>query len=230
MTSDRKVFILLGAPGVGKGTQAQRIASLYHLYHIDTGQALRNEIASGSELGQTAKSYVDKGELVPFDLVMQVIKAAMLRVSDEKRGFLFDGFPRNEAQAEGLTEILNEIHLHIDAVLYLETPFSVLMDRLAYRVTCSKCDIKFNLKLNPPKNEHVCDACGGELVTRKDDRPEVIENRLKAYETETSPLIEYYSHKGLLKSIDANQPIDTVTQKIQQELDLYFKPSGKMLV
>lgn len=230
-TTTKRVFVLLGMPGVGKGTQAQKIAETYSLLHIDTGQSLRTEIASGSDLGKTAQGFVEKGELVPFDLVLQVIKAAMLRIRDDQNGYLFDGFPRNLQQAEGLNRILAELNLDINAVLYLETPYDILFDRLAYRVTCSKCDAKYNLKLNPPKQPGVCDVCGGELVTRKDDQPEVIENRLKAYEKETSPLIGYYEEMGKLKRIDANQPIDTVFADIRQEMDKYIHPSSdKMLV
>jgi adenylate kinase len=231
MTQTKRVFILLGMPGVGKGTQAQSMAKAYSLYHIDTGQSLRGEIASGSALGKEAQSYVEKGELVPFDLVLQVIKASMLRITPEQNGYLFDGFPRNLEQAEGLNKILGELNLPIDAVFYLETPYDILFDRLAYRVTCSKCDAKYNIKLNPPTRENACDACGGELVTRKDDRPEVIETRLKAYETETSPLIGYYEERGLLKRINADQSIESVFANIQQEMDRFIYPSSdKMLV
>jgi adenylate kinase len=217
-----KVFVLLGMPGVGKGTQAQFIAQYYKLLHIDTGHCLRSEIASGSELGLLAKSYVDKGELVPFDLVLQVIKASMGRIDSEKAGYLFDGFPRNLDQAHGLNSILDELGLKINAVLYLETPTEILMDRLAYRVTCAKCDTKYNLKLNPPKTPGVCDKCGGELITRKDDHPDVIGNRLKAYETETSPLIAFYENQGLLRRIDADQPIEAVSAAIHSQMDPVF--------
>ncbi len=228
--SSQRVFVLLGMPGVGKGTQAQMISQTYHLFHIDTGQTLRSEIASGSELGNTAKAYMEKGELVPFELVMEVIKSSMLRISPQQRGYLFDGFPRNLDQAEGLNKILKDLQLHIDAVIYLETPHEILMDRLAYRVTCYQCDAKYNLKLNPPKNDKHCDLCGGELVTRKDDRPEVIETRLKAYASETSPLIEYYEQQRLLRRVDANQSIEKVFQDIQQEVNQFFNSSDTMLV
>ncbi len=230
MTVSRKrVFILLGMPGVGKGTQAEFMKDHYNLFHIDTGQTLRNEIASGSDLGKTAQAYVEKGELVPFDLVLEVIKTAMLGVSEEKRGYLFDGFPRNLQQAEGLNTILAELKLPIDAVLYLETPYEILFDRLAYRVSCPKCGTKYNLKLNPPPKENACE-CGGELVTRKDDQPEVIETRLKAYETETAPLISYYSERHLLHRVNADQSIEAVTRDIQNQVDPFFDPTDKILV
>lgn len=231
MTQERKrVFVLLGMPGVGKGTQAQQLADTYKLLHIDTGECLRSEIASNSDLGNEAKSYMEKGELVPFELVMQVIKASMLRISDDRPGYLFDGFPRNLKQAEGLNELLSGLNLAIDAVLYMETPEEILMDRLAYRVSCGKCGAKYNLKLNPPKQADACDVCGSELVTRKDDRPEVIGNRLKAYADETSPLIEYYSQKGLLHRINADQPIDTVFSDIQAQVRPFLSPSGSITV
>lgn len=222
----KKVFVLLGMPGVGKGTQAEFLTKNYSLYHIDTGRALRYEISSGSPVGETAKGYVEKGELVPFEVVLQVIKSSLLRIPSEMNGYLFDGFPRNLEQAEGLNQMLNDLSLPIQAVVYLETPHEILMDRLAYRVTCSQCDAKYNLKLNPPKQEGVCDVCGGELITRKDDRPEVIETRLKAYETETSPLIDYYQGKGLLQRINADQSIDAVSKDIQALMDPFFADAG----
>ncbi len=230
MTQQKRVLILLGMPGVGKGTQAQRMAEHYKLFHIDTGQSLRQEIASESDLGKEAKAYVDKGELVPFELVMKVIKAAMVRIPENKAGYLFDGFPRNLSQVDGLDAVLMELRLTLDSVLYLETPYEILMDRLAYRVTCPKCDAKYNLKLKPPKQENTCDACQSELVTRKDDRPEVIENRLKAYQEETSPLVDYYDKKSLLQRINADQAIDVVFEDIRQHVDKFFKTSDTMVV
>lgn len=230
MTQSGRVFILLGAPGAGKGTQAQRIAETYNLFHIDTGHCLRSEIASGSELGKQAKSYMDQGQLVPFELVMQVIKASLLRIPQDKQGVLFDGFPRNQQQAYGLDQVLEELQIRIQAVLYLDISHSVLMDRLAYRVTCSRCDAKYNLKLNPPKQDAICDACGGELIIRPDDRPEVIENRLKTYASETEPLIRHYEERSLLRRIDANQPIDQVFEEIRHQISPFFHSSDTMLV
>lgn len=229
-THTKKVFILLGMPGVGKGTQANFIKEAYNLLHIDTGACLRTEIAMGSDLGNTAKSFMDKGELVPFELVMEVIKASMLRIQPVMNGYLFDGFPRNLTQAEGLNKILADLELDLNAVIFLDTPHDILMDRLAYRVTCSQCDAKYNLKLHPPKQENTCDRCNGTLVTRKDDQPEVIENRLKAYAQETMPLVDYYEQQDKLRRIDANQAIERVTEEIRQQVGPFFNSSDKMLV
>lgn len=230
MSQDKRVFILLGMPGVGKGTQAQMMAKHYNLLHIDTGHALRTEIGLGTELGKTAQGFVEKGVLVPFELVIQVIKAAMLRIEPRMNGYLFDGFPRNETQAEGLSQILAELNLTLNQVLYLETPYEILFDRLAFRLTCSKCDTKFNSKLNPPKMEGVCDVCQGELVTRKDDKPEVIENRLKAYADETQPLVNYYENKGFLKTINANQSMEAVFTDVKALLNTFIATSDTMSV
>lgn len=225
----QRVFILLGMPGVGKGTQAEHLAKACNLFHIDTGHALRSEIALGTELGQTAQNYMSQGQLVPFDLVMQVIKATIERIPSEQAGFLFDGFPRNLQQAEGLNTLLAELNLPITAVLYLETAHDILMDRLAYRVSCGSCGAKYNTRLNPPKTEGVCDACGHtEFVQRADDKPDVIENRLKAYETETSPLIAYYEAKGLMHRVNANQAIDTVFGEIMTEVQPFFEASASV--
>lgn len=219
----KRVFILLGPPGVGKGTQAQQIAKAYQLLHIDTGHSLRTEIAMATELGLTAKAYVDKGELVPFELVIQVIKASMLRIEPSQQGYLFDGFPRNLDQAGGMDQILGDLSLELNRVVYLETPHDILMDRLAYRITCGDCDAKFNLKLNPPKVEGTCDRCGStNLVTRKDDQPDVIENRLIAYQNETAPLVAHYEGLSKLTRVDANQSIDVVFNAIGGVLNPFF--------
>jgi len=220
----KRVLILLGMPGVGKGTQAEHLAKACDLFHIDTGHALRSEIALGTELGQTAQGYMSQGQLVPFDLVMQVIKATIQRIPSEKAGFLFDGFPRNLEQAEGLNTLLAELQLPITGVLYLETAHDILMDRLAYRVSCGQCGAKYNTRLNPTKAQGVCDACGHtEFVQRPDDKPEVIENRLKAYETETSPLIAYYENKGLMHRVNANQAINVVFGEIMSAVGGAFE-------
>lgn len=226
----KRVFILLGAPGAGKGTQAQHLVEKFSLYHIDTGHCLRSEIASQSDLGRQAKAYMDQGQLVPFDLVMQVIKASLLRIADDKKGYLFDGFPRNLQQAEGLKGILQELGLTLNAAVYMDIDHEELMDRLAYRITCGQCDTKYNLKLKPPHTENVCDACSGELVTRKDDKPEVIENRLKTYASETEPLIAYYDAQGVLKRVNADQPIKTVSESIDKEIEPFFHPSDRIMV
>jgi adenylate kinase len=219
---EQKVVILLGPPGGGKGTQAEKIARQYGLLHIDTGRALRAEQASGSELGLKVQSYMEKGVLAPFELVMDVIKAALLKETSNGNGFLFDGFPRNLTQAAGLERILQELSLTLDAALYLKMPHDILLDRLGFRLTCKQCDTKFNLKLKPPQNPSVCDLCSGELFQRSDDKPEVIENRLKAYTEETSPLIEHYTTLGVLQTLDANQPIEVVFELAQTILNPLF--------
>lgn len=221
----KRVVILVGPPGVGKGTQAKKIAETFNLYHIDTGSCIRSEIAAESPLGQQAQIYVKNGQLIPFELVMQVIKASLERVSADKQGFLFDGFPRNLQQAQGLETILKELGLKVDSVLYLCASRSILMDRLGYRLTCSNksCQATYNSKLNQPKTQGHCDRCDAPLITREDDRPEVVENRLVTYETETAPIIDYYTAQGVVKTIQADQPIETVYHALQTELAPFFQ-------
>ena len=224
MMGNKLVFVLLGPPGSGKGTQAERISQAFKLEHIDTGQALREEIRLQSEIGQIAKSYVDKGQLVPSDVVQGVIESAMLRIKPEQQGYLLDGFPRNYEQAKGLDLILAHLGQSLNSVFYMDIPMPLLFDRLAYRQSCSQCSTKYNTKLNPPIKPDTCDRCGtSSLVSRKDDAPEVIQSRLDSYQAETSPLVQLYTERGLLERIDASQSIDLVVKTLSDSIHSHEK-------
>lgn len=222
-SNKKNVFVLLGPPGSGKGTQAEKMALEYQLLHIDTGQALRTEIGLNSPVGQLAKSYVDKGQLVPSDVVMQVIMAAMKRIQPEQNGYLLDGFPRNKTQADGLENILKQLSLELTQVFYLSMPLEELVDRLAFRVSCGNCGAKYNTKLNPTQVKNTCDKCGHVgLVTRKDDQVEVIQPRLKAYQEETEPLVAHYNQLHKSVTIDARNTIDGVFEILSEKLNQFI--------
>ena len=216
----KKVIILLGPPGSGKGTQAAQLAKHYNLFHIDTGAALRTEIKLNSDVGQLAKDYMDKGQLVPSAVVISVIEAAMSRIEAHQSGYLLDGFPRNLTQAEGLDGVLNKLQLTITRVFYLEMPHELLIDRLAYRQSCTQCGEKYNSKLNPTKAPDTCDICGTVgLEVRKDDAPEVIKERLVAYNTETAPLVQYYQERHLCDTVNGQQAIPHIFKQLTIAID-----------
>ena len=215
------LIVLLGPPGSGKGTQAELMASAYNLYHIDTGQALRQEITLNSDVGQLAQGYMDKGQLVPLQVVMAVIEAAMKRIAPEQQGYLMDGFPRNLDQAKELETIMSHLNLTLTQSFYTDIPHELLVDRLAYRQSCSSCGAKYNSKLQPTQVADVCDRCGHTpLTVRKDDAPEVIGARLEAYNAETAPLVAYYQSLGKCTTIDANRSIEAVFADIQSKINL----------
>lgn len=223
----KKVIILLGPPGSGKGTQAAQLAKHYQLFHIDTGAALRTEIKLNSDVGQLAKGYMDKGQLVPSDVVISVIEAAMTRIEPNQSGYLLDGFPRNLTQAEGLDKVLAHLHLNITRVFYLEMDHQLLVDRLAYRQSCPQCGEKYNSKLNPTQVADTCDACGHVgLEVRKDDAPEVIGERLIAYNNETAPLVNYYQERNLCDTVNGQQAIDTIFKQLTTAIDKIAQPVG----
>lgn len=186
-------IIMLGAPGAGKGTISTRLAEAYGIPQISTGDILRGEVQSGSELGKQAKSHMDSGGLVPDDLIMDCIRVRLSR-EDCRKGFILDGFPRTIPQADALGGLLGELGFTLDAVVNLEVPEEVLMRRLTSRRTCSNaaCQAIYNIHTKPPKAEGVCDLCGSTLVQRADETEEVIKNRLAVYAKNTFPLIDYY--------------------------------------
>ncbi|MEW5821987.1 MAG: adenylate kinase [Cyanobacteriota bacterium] len=211
---DKQVqVIFLGAPGSGKGTQADILSEELNIPHVDTGSMLRSAVAEGTEYGKIAEGFMEQGQLVPPEIVIGIIKER-LQKSDCTKGFILDGFPRNTIQAEGLDSILKEIQKEITCVLNVEVDESILTDRLVYRRTCGNCGAKYNLKSSPPKDETICDKCGGELTQRSDDNLENTKRRFKTYKNETEPLIEYYSSKGLLKNINGNNSIDKIFEEI----------------
>lgn len=206
-------LVLLGAPGAGKGTQAKKLIEKYGIPQISTGDILRQSVADGTPLGKEAKSYMDKGELVPDKVVLGLVQER-LRKDDCKKGYILDGFPRNTAQAQALDGILNDLGMALTAALSVDVPKEDLMKRLTGRRTCRKCGQMYNVYFSPPKAEGVCDKCGGELFQRDDDREETIKRRLDVYEAKTAPLIDYYSKKGILKSVQGTGGIDQIFGKI----------------
>lgn len=205
--------ILLGPPGVGKGTAAKKMVSAYGIPQISTGDLLREAVKNQTELGMQAKKYMDAGELVPDALVIGMLKDRVAQ-QDCAKGFILDGFPRTIPQAESL----DASGIRIDAVVSLVAPEEVIVERLGGRRDCPKCGAIYHVKNSPPKKEGTCDQCGTALITRDDQKPEVISNRLKVYRTQTEPVIGYYKKKNLLKEINAVQPIDAVFKDIQRAL------------
>jgi adenylate kinase len=193
-------LILLGPPGAGKGTQAQRMVDRYHIPQISTGDILRTAVKESTPLGMKAKGFMDQGQLVPDEVVIGIVEER-LRTSDCHRGLILDGFPRTTTQAEALQAILAKIGKSIDHVINIEVEPEELVRRLTGRRTCKNCGAMFHLLFQPPKKEGICDRCGGTLYQRADDKEETIRTRLKEYEKQTAPLIQYYQGKKTLRSI-----------------------------
>jgi len=206
-------IIFLGPPGAGKGTQAKILIERYVIPQISTGDMLREHVAKGTELGVKAKEYMEKGQLVPDEIILGMVKERLSQ-EDAQRGFILDGFPRTVAQAEALDKILEEMGKKIEYVLALIVPDEELVTRLTGRRTCKNCGMMYHIKFKPPKVEGKCDACGGELYQRPDDNEETVRNRLKVYHDQTAPLIEYYRKKGVLFEVDGSKSIDEITQQL----------------
>jgi adenylate kinase len=209
--------ILLGPPGAGKGTQAASIVEKYSIPHISTGDIFRKNIKEGTALGLKAKSFMDSGALVPDSLVVEIVEDR-LKEDDCKSGFLLDGFPRTIVQAEELDKVLENMGISLDKVVNIEVDPGVLLDRAVGRRICKSCGATFHIKFNPPKSDGVCDKCSGELYQRSDDNEETVGNRIKVYVDETSPLIEYYTKKGVIANIDGEQDIARVFSDILNAL------------
>lgn len=202
--------VLLGPPGAGKGTQAQIISETLELPHISSGDIFRENLKKQTELGEMAKVFIDRGELVPDDVTIAMIKERLSR-EDSKPGALLDGFPRTPAQAEALDEMLTEFEGRVNAVPYIKVPEEVLIERLTGRWTCRDHGHIFHEKFNPPKVAGVCDIDGSELYQRDDDKTETVKHRIRVYLEQTSPLIDYYRQQGTLMEINGSQPIESVT-------------------
>lgn len=200
-------LILLGPPGAGKGTQSVVLAKEYKLPHISTGDILRESVKSGQPLGLKAKEYMDKGGLVPDEVVTGIV-AERLKKPDTKKGFILDGFPRTIKQAEDLDSALKKMGSKIDAVIYFETSTKVAIERLTGRRVCKSCGFNYHVKNIPPKKEGICDKCGGQLYHRADDNEETVRNRLKVYEEQTKPLIDYYNKQEILKKVSGDMGVD----------------------
>jgi adenylate kinase len=210
-------LILLGPPGAGKGTQAANIVNKYQLPHISTGDIFRANIKQGTDLGNRAKAFMDKGELVPDSLVVELVEDR-LQQDDTKIGFMLDGFPRTLPQAEALDSVLANMGSTLNFVVNIVVDPSVLVERAVGRRICKDCGATYHIKFNPSKEEGVCDVCGGELYQRSDDNEETVKNRIDVYTNETAPLVEYYKNSGKLVTIDGLQDIDKVFADIQAAL------------
>lgn len=209
--------VLLGPPGAGKGTQAVRLVEKYEIPHISTGDIFRKNIKEGIELGKKAQEYMNAGALVPDELVVDLVKDR-LQQDDCKNGFLLDGFPRTIFQAEKLDEFLSESNLKMDIVINLKVEKEALIKRLTGRRVCKDCGASYHIVNIPPKKEGVCDICGGELIQRKDDNIETVENRINVYEEQTAPLIGYYKEAGSLVDFDGEASLDEVFDAIVQAI------------
>lgn len=209
--------ILLGPPGAGKGTQAVRIVEKYGIPHISTGDIFRDNIKRQTELGKKAQEYMNKGELVPDDLVIEIATDRLLR-DDCKKGFLLDGFPRTVYQAEKLDEFMQAHGGKIDHVINLEVEDDLLIFRLTGRRVCKQCGASFHVVNIPPKVEGICDRCGGELVQRADDTEETVKNRITVYKEQTMPLIDYYTKANNITTLDGGAPLDQCFAEIVEVL------------
>lgn len=210
-------LVLMGLPGAGKGTQADKIVVKYNIPHISTGDMFRAAIKEGTELGLQAKSFMDKGELVPDEVTIGIVRERLSKADCEK-GFLLDGFPRTVAQAEALDSMLADLDKKIDFVINIDVDQSILMERLTGRRICKNCGATYHLVFNPPSQEGVCDRCGGELYQRADDNAETVQNRLDVNIQQTKPLLNFYEDKGYLRNINGQQDINKVFADIEELL------------
>ena len=206
-------IVMLGAPGAGKGTQAKRIAAKFSIPHISTGDIFRANIKNNTPLGAKAKSYMDKGELVPDELVIELIMDRFAQ-DDCVNGYVLDGFPRTIPQAEELDKALKSVNDNLDYAIDVEVPDDNIINRMSGRRACVNCGATYHIVHNPPKVENECDTCNGELILRDDDKPETVKNRLDVYHTQTEPLLKYYTEKGILYTVDGTQDMDTVFDSI----------------
>jgi adenylate kinase len=211
-------LLIVGRPGAGKGTQASMIGSYYQIPHISTGEIFREAIKEGTKLGALAKSYIDSGNLVPDEVTIGLVEERLLQ-DDCKKSFLLDGFPRNLNQAKALDEFLVKHNLDLDLVLNVDVEEDVLVRRMTGRRVCKGCGETYNLIFNPPLKNGVCDKCGAELFQRSDDTEETFRNRLNVYEENTAPLINFYDKKGLMRTVNGDQPLDNVFADVKSLLD-----------
>ena len=212
-------ILIMGGPGAGKGTMSAKIVEKYNVCHISTGDIFRSEIGNQTELGMMAKSYMDKGLLVPDEVTNQMVKSYLENLEDKKNGFLLDGYPRTIDQAKAFDALSEGSDLVIDTVIAMELDFSVLSGRITGRRLCRNCGEIYHMVTKPPKQEGVCDNCGGELYQRKDDTEESLKVRLDEYSRQTEPVLDFYEKKGLVKHINADQPIEKVWQDVQAALE-----------
>ncbi|MBO5087823.1 MAG: adenylate kinase [Lachnospiraceae bacterium] len=206
-------IIMLGAPGAGKGTQAKMIAAKYGIPHISTGDIFRANIKNGTELGAKAKEYMDKGLLVPDELVVDLV-IDRFKEPDCEKGYVLDGFPRTIPQAEALDKALTAIGENVDFAINVEVPDENIVNRMGGRRACVGCGATYHIVYSPTKEEGKCDTCGGELIIREDDKPETVQNRLSVYHEQTQPLIDYYTNKGIIAEVDGTVDMNDVFNAI----------------
>ncbi len=206
-------LIMLGAPGAGKGTQAAKVAEAFGIPHISTGDIFRANIKGGTELGRKAKGYMDAGQLVPDELVCDLV-ADRIAQDDCAKGYILDGFPRTIPQAEALDQATKKLGTGIDYAVNIDVPDEAIVSRMGGRRACLSCGATYHIAFNPPKTEGICDNCGKELVLRDDDKPETVQTRLNVYHEQTQPLIEYYANQGVLVTVDGTQSMDQVFDSI----------------
>jgi adenylate kinase len=206
-------ILLMGPPGAGKGTQAERITGYCKIPHIATGDIFREAIKAGTDLGRQAKSYLDAGELVPDAVTIGIVRERV-QALDCKPGFLLDGFPRTIPQAEALEQLLADLSMKLDLVLNIKIAPEVLVERLTGRRICRQCGTPYHVVFNPPKQDGICDRCGGELYQRSDDTVETVGDRMRVYTNKTAPLLEFYRQRGLLREVDGEAGIDAVGSAI----------------
>ena len=219
-------IIMLGAPGAGKGTQAKRIAEQYGIPHVSTGDIFRANIKEQTPLGMEAKSYMDRGELVPDELTVKILLDRVAK-DDCKNGYVLDGYPRTIPQAEVLDKAIEETQdpsgigadEKIDYAINVDVPDENIINRMSGRRACLKCGATYHIQYMPPKTEGICDKCQSELVIRDDDKPETVRNRLSVYHEQTAPLIDYYSNKGILRTVDGTKDVDEVFSDIKNILE-----------
>ena len=211
-------LILLGPPGAGKGTQAQRLVKKYGIVQLSTGDMLRAATDSDSEFGQRVKAIMDSGQLVSDDIIVEMIDRRIVQ-PDCSKGFILDGFPRNVPQAKALDAMLARRGLELDHVILLQVDEATLVDRLSGRFTCTQCGASYHDRNNRPRREGICDVCGGtEFVCRADDRPEAVKARFEVYRNQTAPILPYYRDRGILRCVDGMAEIDVVTREIDKIL------------
>lgn len=206
-------IIFLGAPGAGKGTQAEKIADAYAIPTVSTGNMIREALKNGTEMGLKAKAFIESGALVPDDVVIGIIKERLAK-DDCAKGFILDGFPRTIPQAEVLEDALNKLGDKIDYAINVDVPDENIVRRMSGRRACLKCGATYHIEHIPPKQEGICDTCGSELVLRDDDKPETVLNRLKVYHDQTQPLIDFYTERNVLKSVDGTRDMKEVFDAI----------------
>ncbi len=211
-------IIMLGAPGAGKGTQAKMIAEKYHIPHVSTGDIFRANLKEGTELGLKAKAYMDQGALVPDELTVEILLDRVAK-DDCKDGYVLDGFPRTIPQAEVLDQELAKLGDQVDLAIDVDVPDENIVRRMSGRRACLKCGATYHIEHIPPKQEGICDNCGEALVQRDDDKPETVSKRLKVYHDQTAPLIDYYTKKNILKTVDGTQDMDAVFSAITKIIE-----------